>query len=153
MTEMNEAIEELPAVGSPMMSRWRLALLAEAQTALGIYDAAETTVGRALHQKEHTSEPWCEAEVYRVGGEAILRRPAGDLAVAEKRLRQAIEIARKQGAKWWELRATRSLAKLLGNTGRRDEARTILAETYGWFTEGFDTADLKDAKVLLEELS
>jgi hypothetical protein len=91
MAEMSEAIEELPAVGSSMMSRRRLALLAEAQTELGIYDAPETTVARALHEKEHTSEPWCEAEVYRVAAEVILRRPGGDLAVADKRLRQAIE--------------------------------------------------------------
>ena len=149
---MSEAIEELPAVGSSMMSRWRLALLAEAQTELGTYEVAEATMVRALREKEQISEPWCEPEVHRVVAEVILRKPGGDLGVAEKRLRHAIEISRKQKAKWWELRATRSLAKLLRETGRRDEARTMLAEIYGWFTEGFDTADLKEAKALLEEL-
>ena len=83
----------------------------------------------------------------------ILRKPGGDLRVAEERLRQAIEIAGNQRAKWWELRATKSLAKLLRDTGRRDEARTILPDVCNWFTEGFDTADLKDAKALLKKLS
>ncbi|MGA7760276.1 MAG: hypothetical protein WCA59_00930 [Candidatus Binataceae bacterium] len=68
-------------------------------------------------------------------------------------MRQAIEIARRQESRWWELRATISLARLLANQGRRDQARTMLADIYGWFTEGFDTADLKDAKALLDELA
>ncbi len=68
-------------------------------------------------------------------------------------LRAAIDVARGQEAKWWELRATTDLARLLGSQGRRDEARAMLAEIYGWFTEGFDTRDLKDAKALLDELS
>ena len=74
------------------------------------------------------------------------------VAAAETDFRRAIEIARTQSAKSWELRATMSLARLLATRGRRDEARAMLAEIYGWFTEGFDTADLKDAKTLLEEL-
>ena len=68
-------------------------------------------------------------------------------------MRKAIEVARRQESRWWELRATTSLARLLRDSGRRDEARSMLADIYGWFTEGFDTADLKDAKALLEELS
>jgi predicted ATPase len=71
---------------------------------------------------------------------------------AERCFRTGIEVARKQHAKLWELRATTSLARLLRDTGRRDEARAMLADIYDWFTEGFDTADLKDAKALLEEL-
>jgi predicted ATPase len=74
-------------------------------------------------------------------------------AEAENSFRTSIEIARRQSAKSLELRATTSLARLLAKQGRRDEARAMLAEIYGWFTEGFDTADLKDAKALLEELS
>ena len=73
--------------------------------------------------------------------------------MAEERLRYAIETSRNQRAKLWELRATKSLATLLRDTGHRDAARVMLAEIYGWFTEGFDTADLKDAKALLDELS
>ena len=74
-------------------------------------------------------------------------------AIAESSFRTAIEVPRKQCAKWRELRATLSLARLLEHQGRRDEARTMLAEIYNWFTEGFDTADLKDAKALLDELA
>jgi predicted ATPase len=75
------------------------------------------------------------------------------LPEAEKCLRKAIAVARSQEAKFWELRATTSLARLLRDTNRRNEARAILAEIYNWFTEGFDTADLTDAKALLDELS
>jgi hypothetical protein len=96
---------------------------------------------------------WCEAEVYRVAADLERRRPGGDLGVAEQRYRKAIEIARNQAAKWWELRTVKSFARLLRDTGRRDQARTTLGDIYNWFTEGFDTADLKDAKTLLEELS
>ena len=75
-----------------------------------------------------------------------------DSAEAEQCFLTAIEIARRQSARWPELGATTSLARLLNQQGRRDEARAMLAEIYGWFTEGFDTADLKDAKALLDEL-
>ena len=77
----------------------------------------------------------------------------GQTELAEADFRDSIAMARTMGAKAWELRATMSLARLLRDTGRREEARTMLAEIYNWFTEGFDTADLKDAKDLLEELS
>ena len=80
-------------------------------------------------------------------------RTRRDRAKAEQCFRTAIEIARRQSARSEELRATTSLARLLAKQGRRDEARTMLAEIYGWFTEGFDTADLKDAKALLDELN
>jgi predicted ATPase len=78
-------------------------------------------------------------------------RPA--VAEAAKCFREALEVARAQEAKWWELRSSVSLARLLRDTNRRDEARTMLVEIYNWFTEGFDTADLKEAKALLNELS
>jgi predicted ATPase len=94
-----------------------------------------------------------EAEVYRLKGEAILMRDSSATAAAETCFRKAIEIAKGQSANWWELRATNSLARLLRDTNRRDEARGMLAEIYNWFTEGFDTRDLKDAKALLNELS
>ena len=99
-----------------------------------------------------TNERFCEPEVYRVAGEIIFRKPGGDLVAAEEQFRTAIAIAQKQSAKWWELRATTSLARLLATTDRREEARTTLGEIYNWFTEGFDTADLNNAKALLEEL-
>jgi predicted ATPase len=94
-----------------------------------------------------------EAELCRLKGELLLLRDAGARPQAESCFRKAVDIARRQQAKSWELRATMSLARLLGDTNRRDEARRTLSEIYGWFTEGFDTADLKDAKALLDELS
>ena len=94
-----------------------------------------------------------EAEVHRLKGELLLAQDTSNVSHAEQTFRIAIEIARKQSAKSWELRATTSLARLLDQQGKRDEARAMLAEIYNWFTEGFDTADLKDAKALLDELS
>jgi predicted ATPase len=89
-------------------------------------------------------------ETFRIRGE--VRSKLGESELAEADFREAIALAQSMTAKAWELRATMSLARLLDNTGRRDEARTILAGIYNWFTEGFDTADLIDAKTLLEEL-
>jgi predicted ATPase len=97
-----------------------------------------------------TGEGFYEAEVHRLKGELLLKQDASEARIC---LQRAIDIARKQGARSPELRATTSLARLLAREGRPDEARTILTEIYNWFTEGFDTADLKDAKALLDELS
>lgn len=91
--------------------------------------------------------------MHRLKGELLLVRNASNAVPAEKSFRAAIEIARKQHAKSWELRATTSLARLLAKQRKRDKARAMLAEIYYWFTEGFDTPDLKDAKALLNELS
>jgi predicted ATPase len=94
-----------------------------------------------------------EAETHRVKGELLLKQDHSNGAAAQSCFQRAIEIARKQSAKSFELRATMSLARLLAKQGRRDEARTSLTDIYNWFTEGFDTADLIDAKVLLDQLS
>jgi predicted ATPase len=91
--------------------------------------------------------------VHRLKGELLLGRAASNAAQAEKSFRTAIGIARTQRAKSWELRATTSLARLLTKQRKRDKAREMLAEIYDWFTEGFDTADLKDARALLVELN
>ena len=93
-----------------------------------------------------------EAEIRRLEGELLLLADQNASRKAAQCFRHAIEVARHQQAKWWELRATTSLARLLASQGCRDEARTMLAEIYGWFTEGFETADLKEAKQLLEQL-
>ena len=90
--------------------------------------------------------------MYRRKGELLLAEDSSNIASGERCFRTGIKVARKQHGKLWELRATTSLARLLRDTGRRDEARSILAEIFNWFTEGFDTADLKDAKALLDEL-
>jgi predicted ATPase len=91
--------------------------------------------------------------VHRLKGELLLAHHPSNAAKAEKSFHTAIEIARTQHAKSWELRATTSLARLLAKQRKYDKARTMLAEIYRWFTEGFDTADLKDAKALLEKLA
>ncbi len=99
-----------------------------------------------------TGEQGGSPGLHHVKGELLQRQNQSDRAQAELCFRTAIEIARRQSARWAELRATTSLARLLAKQGRRDQARTMLAEIYNWFTEGFDTADLKNAKALLDEL-
>src|SRR5262249_51559954 len=106
-------------------------------------------LARIARSGMHSREPG----LYRLKGEATLIRDPLAVAQAEACFRRAIEIAKGQSAKWWELLATVSLARLLRDTNRRGEARTMLGDIYNWFTEGFDTADLKDAKALLEELN
>jgi predicted ATPase len=99
-----------------------------------------------------TGARYCEAELHRLRGELTFGKSQDGVQTAERCYREAVEVAQGQGAKSWELRATTNLARLLRNTNRRDEARAMLSDIYGWFTEGFDTADLKDAKALLEQL-
>ena len=102
---------------------------------------------------ERTGERLFEAEVGRLKGEALLVENASNMVAAEKCFRSAIETSRKQNGKSWELRATISLASLLSKQGKRDEARALLSEIYGWFTEGLDTADLKKARGLRDKLA
>jgi tetratricopeptide (TPR) repeat protein len=113
-------------------------------------------VAEGLVVSEKNGDRWFDAELYRVRGELLCKQnahaePNGKIE-PETCFRRALEIAREQEAKWWEMRTTVSLARLLAKQGKRDEARAMLAEIYGWFTEGFDTTDLKDANALLEEL-
>jgi len=122
--------------------------LAKAQALEGAVADALRTIDDAL--RANPQELYFRPETLRVRGELRLRQ--GDSALAEADFREAISLAQKMGAKAWELRATTSLARLLRENNRRDEARAMLAEIYNWFTEGFDTADLKDAKALLGEL-
>jgi predicted ATPase len=105
----------------------------------------------AARQIETTDERWIESNMHRVRGELLIA--VGDLAAAESSIRQAITVARRQNAKFWELRATLDLARLWRDQGKRDEARDLLAPIYGWFTEGFDTPVLQEAKSLLEQLN
>jgi predicted ATPase len=102
---------------------------------------------------ETTKESWFEAEVYRIAGEIARESSEPDAAKAEAYFERALAVARQQQAKSWELRAAMSMARLWRDQGKRDEARELLAPVYGWFTEGFDTRDLKEAKALLDELA
>jgi predicted ATPase len=106
----------------------------------------------ALARVTRTGERWFEAELHRGRGEVLLRLPECGAAEAEACFRKALAIAQDQEAKLWELRAATSLARLWRDQGKRTLSRDLLAPVYGWFTEGFDTADLKEAKTLLDEL-
>ena len=132
---------------------WQLLFLASAYAELGRVDDAWRCVGEALTAVETKKERWCEAEVNRIAGKVALKSPQPDTAKAERYFERALAIARQQQAKSWELRAAMSMARLWRDQGRRDEARELLAPVYGWFTEGFDTLDLKQAKALLDELA
>ena len=129
-----------------------LALQADAQLAIGQPEAALASVAAGLKAVEKMGGAPLEAELYRLRGEALLAG-AGTPCEAEVAMQQAIDVARRQNAKSWELRAATSLARLRRQQGRPQEAVALLAPVYGWFTEGFDTADLKDAKALLDELT
>jgi predicted ATPase len=116
--------------------------------------ANSMTLGDALAMTavETTKEKWCEAEIHRVAGEIALKSPEPDAAKAQAYFDRALAVARAQQAKSWELRAAMSLARLWRDQGKRDEAHDLLAPIYGWFTEGFDMLDLKEAKALIDEL-
>ena len=150
---MEAAIVNLRRVGGSPDLRYAIALLAYAYARMGQTQKALTMLDEALERIERTGEKHDHAEMLRVKGEVLLMGDRSATAEAEKCFCEALEVARAQEAKWWELRTSVSLARLLRDTNRRDEARAMLAESYGWFTEGFDTADLKDAKALLGELS
>jgi predicted ATPase len=130
-----------------------LSYLAKAHAELGQLDDAWRSIGEAMTAMETTKETWCEAEVNRVAGEIALTPPQRDEAKAHGYFEQALAVARAQQAKSWELRSAMSLARLWCDQGKRNEARELLTPVYGWFTEGFDTRDLKEAKALLDELA
>jgi predicted ATPase len=123
-----------------------LSLLADAYIEAGRFDDGLSTLIEALIAADKNENRFYEAETHRLKGGVLLGRDNPDPVEAQSCFERAIEVARKQSAKSLELRATMSLARLLGRQGRRDEARAMLADVYGWFREGFDTADLKDAK-------
>ena len=127
--------------------------LARAYAELGQAEEARRYVGETITMVETTKQRWFEAEVNRVAGEIALMSPEPDATKAEAYFERALAIARQQQAKSWELRATMSMARLWRDQGKRQEAYELLAPVYGWFTEGFDTLDLKEAKALLDELA
>jgi predicted ATPase len=131
----------------------RLACLAEVFGKVGQAEDGLTLLAEALAHVERTGERHCEAEIHRLKGELLLRQGAAEAEVeAEACFQRAIEVARRQSARSWELRATMGLCRLWEKQGKREEARRMLAEIYGWFSEGFDTRDLQEAQALLEEL-
>ena len=129
-----------------------LQYLARAYAELGQLDDARRCIDDAIDKVERSKEKWCEAEVHRIAGESALKSPQPDAAKAETYFERALAVARQQQAKSWELRAAMSMARLWRDQGKRQQAHDLLAPIYGWFTEGFDTLDLKEAKALLEQL-
>lgn len=125
-------------------------LLAEAQQAAGQLAEAQSTIATGLAVAAQTGQPFFDADLYRLQGDVLLATGGADEAAAS--YHRALAIAREQGARSLELRGATSLARLLRDQGKRAEARDLLAPIYGWFTEGFDTRDLIEAKALLDEL-
>jgi class 3 adenylate cyclase/predicted ATPase len=138
--------------GATLNAPFDLLHFARAHAELGQFEAAWRCIGEAMTAAETTKQTWCEAEIHRTTGEIALMSPEPDAAQARAHFEHAIAIARAQQAKSWELRAATSLARLWRDHGKRQQARDLLSPVYGWFTEGFDTLDLKEAKALLEEL-
>ena len=128
------------------------ALLADAYGRVGRLDKAWRMLDCALRAVAKSGQRHYEAEIYRLKGELHLREADPEVEQASVCFQRALEIARHQQAKSWELRAATSLTRLWRDQGRRAEARDLLAPIYDWFTEGFDTADLRDARALLDEL-
>ena len=152
ITQMQEAQAAIRATGSELGWPHYLNLLADAYTGAGRLAEGWSALTEAFAFADEHEDRLNEGETHRLKGELLLRQNGSNAADANKSFERAIEIARNQSSKSFEMRAKTSLARLLRDTGRRDEARAMLAEIYGWFTEGFDTADLKDAQALLDEL-
>ena len=140
------------STGSTWLDAFFLSNLAKSHADVSQFDDARRRIREAFATIETSKERWSEAEVNRLAGEIALRLPERDAAKAEKHFERALAIARQQQAKSWELRAAMSLARLWRSQGKVQQARELLAPVYGWFTEGFDTRDLKEAEALLGEL-
>lgn len=151
IAQMREGMAAMQSEGVRCYLPGVLRSLAEAQAKAGHPEEGLTTLAEALALVEQTEGRHWEAELHRLKGELLLMQ--GDEDGAEASLQKADEVARRQSAKSWELRATTSLCRLWGRQGKREEAHQLLIEIYGWFSEGFDTPDLKEARAVLEELS
>jgi adenylate cyclase len=153
ISQMSRTHATLAAVGVKAGTAPIYATLAEAHARAGQPEDGLAVLAEAHARVERTGERGFDSELHRLEGELfLLRGEANAEAEAEASFCQAIEVARRQQARSWELRAVTSLARLWQKQGKQEEARERLAEVYGWFTEGFDTPDLRDAKALLEEL-
>jgi predicted ATPase len=155
-----DAIEMIPSgiaawqsSGSIVFVPWYMAHMARAHAELGRFDEAWRHIVEALAAVEKTGETWCESDIHRIAGEIALLSSEQDISKAQTHFERALAIAREQKAKSWELRATTSMARLLRDHGKGQTAREILAPVYDWFTEGFNTRDLKEAKALLDDLA
>jgi predicted ATPase len=155
MAQLQQGIAAFRATGAELLGSYFLALLAEAHGKVGQTEEGLTVLAEALTIANKTGERFYEAELYRLKGELLLAQegPKGKTEEVETCFLKAIAVARHQQAKSLELRAATSLARLWQRQGKQKEAHELLSVIYGWFTDGFDTKDLQDAKVLLGELS
>jgi predicted ATPase/class 3 adenylate cyclase len=153
ITHLHQGLAAYQETGGAVWRPLYLSMLAEAYSQGGQSAAALRILDEALALVNATGERVYEAELHRLKGELLLQGSSENSPEAETCFHHAIAIAQKQSAKSWELRAATSLARLWQQQGKRKEAYDLLAPVYGWFTEGFDTADLKDAKALLDELA
>ena len=140
------------ATGATCWTPLHMSYLANVYARLGQFDDARRCIGEAMAASEATGENWCDADIQRIAGDIVVLSGELDTAKAEAHFERALTVARGQQAKSFELRAASALARLWRDQGKRGEARDLLAAVYGWFTEGFDTVDLRDAKKLLDEL-
>jgi predicted ATPase len=149
---ITSGITSLRLTGATLYEPMHLSNLAMAYTALCQLDDARRCIDDAIEKVQRSKEKWSEAEAHRIAGEIALKAPGPDKEKAEECFGRALAVARQQQAKWWELRAAMSMARLWRDQGEWQQARELLAPIYGWFTEGFDILDLKNAKALLDEL-
>ncbi len=153
VTMITSGIAASRSTGATLWVPVCLAYLTAAHAELGQFDDAWRCIGEALSAVETTKESWYEAEVNRIAGEIALMSPERNTAKAQAYFERALAVARAQQAKSWELRAAMSMARLKRDQGKPDEARELLAAVYEWFTEGFATLDLREAKALLDALA
>jgi predicted ATPase len=149
---INVGMTAVRSTGATMFSPLYLSYLARACVELGKLDDASHWISEAKAAMQTSKESWWEAEIDRIEGELALKSPQ-DAAKAQTHFERALAVSRQQQAKSWELRAATSLARLWRDQGKPQQARELLAPVYGWFTEGFDTRDLKEAKALLDLLA
>jgi predicted ATPase len=152
IARIEEGIAAFQTTGAKLLMPMWLTLLAEAYRKLGQIEEGLTVVAEALRAVDDTGEPFYEAELQRLKGEFLLQLSADNQREAEACFQQAMTIAQNQGAKAWELRTATSLARLWHHQGKRQQAHDLLAPVYHWFTEGFDTPDVQEAKALLDKL-
>src|SRR6476660_7236286 len=150
---LTDGLSTWSSTGATVWGPWYRAHLAKAHAQVGQFDEAWRHTREAMTTIENSKKTWWEVEVNRIAGEIARRSPGVDALDAEKKFERALSIARQQQAKSWELCASMSLARLWRDQGKVQQARELLAPVYGWFTEGFDTRDLREAKALLEELA
>ena len=153
IADIREGMERRRAHGIGAVWPWFLAIFADACGALGQLEEGLGALEEALQWVQRNDERLYEAEVYRIRGELLLKQDVPDTAEAEQCFQRALQVARQQQAKSWELRAAMSLSRLWQQEGKHDDARELLMPVYGWFAEGFDTADLQDARELADRLS